>query len=305
MLALVFMSCILINTYHNNDANWYVGGETILSQEGTTQGDPLAMAMYALALVPMIARLSNIVKKVWYADDAAAAGQLADLYTWWDMLCDIGPQFGYFVNSSKTLLIVKETHLLLAYSNFGDTGVQFTAEGRRYLWAALGCFKSYVSDKVKEWSDELSRLSEIALTQPHAAYSALTHGLLGRWTFLSRTLPDVDELFSPLEQTIHLCLLPSLIGKCTFSDIKRQLLSLPSHLGGLGIIDPCVSLASQFSASQKVTGPLISLLLKQVSEFTVGVLNEQLALKQEIHHENRCRSDELATSLHHLLPAEL
>ena len=26
-------------------------------------------------------------------------------------------------------------------------------------------------------------LSEVGLTQPHAAYSALTHGLLGRWTF--------------------------------------------------------------------------------------------------------------------------
>ena len=35
-------SRILINTYRN-DAKLFVGGETILSQEGTTQGDPLAM----------------------------------------------------------------------------------------------------------------------------------------------------------------------------------------------------------------------------------------------------------------------
>ena len=73
----------------------------ILSQEGTTQGDPLAMAMYALALVPMIARLNDTVKQIWYADDAAAAGQLSNLCTWWDLLCDVGPQFGYFVNSAK------------------------------------------------------------------------------------------------------------------------------------------------------------------------------------------------------------
>ena len=38
-------SCILINTYHN-DAKLFVGGETLLSQEGTTQGDSLTMAMY-------------------------------------------------------------------------------------------------------------------------------------------------------------------------------------------------------------------------------------------------------------------
>ena len=57
-------SRVLINTYRN-DAKLFVGGETILSREGTTQGDPLAMAMYALALVPMITRLSNVVKQVW------------------------------------------------------------------------------------------------------------------------------------------------------------------------------------------------------------------------------------------------
>ena len=121
-------SRVLINTYRNDAKLFVGGGETILSREGTTQGDPLAMAMYALALVPMITRLSNVVKQVWYADDVAAAGHLADLRTWWDMLCDIGPQFGYFVNSSKTFLIVKGIHLPLARSIFGDTGVQFTTE---------------------------------------------------------------------------------------------------------------------------------------------------------------------------------
>ena len=300
-------SRILINTYRN-DAKLFVGGETILSQEGTTQGDPLAMAMYALALVPMITRLSNVVKQVWYADDAAAAGHLTGLCSWWDVLCDIGPQFGYFVNSSKTFLIVKEMHLPMARAIFKDTGIQFTTEGRRYLGAAIGSavfVKSYVSVKVKEWSDELSWLSEIGLTQPHAAYSALTHGLLGRWTFLSRTLPDIGELFSPLEQTIRMHLLPALSGKCTFSDEERKLLSLPSRLGGLGIIDPCVSSAFQFDASQRVTGPLVSPLLEQNSQFTIGILNEQLALKRGIHLENRCRSEELAVSLHPLLPTEL
>ena len=57
--------------------------------------------MYTLALVPLITQLSNVAKQVWYADGAAAVGQLADLRAWWDMLCDIDPQFGYFVNSSN------------------------------------------------------------------------------------------------------------------------------------------------------------------------------------------------------------
>ena len=79
--------------------------------------------------------------------------------------------------------------------------------------------------------------------------SALIHGLLGRWTFWSRTIPGISDLFSPLEQSIRLRLLPALFGECTFSDVERQLISLPSCLAGLDIINPCVSSAFQFEAS--------------------------------------------------------
>ena len=50
---------------------------SLSSEEGTTQGDPLAMPMYALAVVPLICQLKVKVpdaSQVWYADDAAAAG---------------------------------------------------------------------------------------------------------------------------------------------------------------------------------------------------------------------------------------
>ncbi|KAL5479574.1 hypothetical protein EMCRGX_G023114 [Ephydatia muelleri] len=41
--------------------------------EGTTQGDPLAMAMYAIATVSLIEKLqSTNTKQVWYANDATA-----------------------------------------------------------------------------------------------------------------------------------------------------------------------------------------------------------------------------------------
>ena len=144
------------------------------------------------------------------------------------------------------------------------------------------------------------------LSHMHAAYSALTHGLLGRWTFCQELyMSGISDLFSPLEQSIRLHQLPALFGKCTFSDIERQLISMPSCLGGLGIINPCVSSAFQFEASQRVTHPLVSLLLEQDFQFTVSTLNEQLALKREIHYENRRRSEESAASLHSLLLNEL
>ena len=39
----------------------------------------------------------HVAKQVWYADDVAAVDQLADLRAWWDILCDVGPQFGYIL----------------------------------------------------------------------------------------------------------------------------------------------------------------------------------------------------------------
>ena len=47
---------ILTNTYRQ-DAFLFTGGNTILSCEGTTQGDPLAMAMYAIGTLPLITQL--------------------------------------------------------------------------------------------------------------------------------------------------------------------------------------------------------------------------------------------------------
>ena len=85
------LSYILINTYRNN-SQLFVDGQCILSKEGTTQGDPLAMAMYATGTQPLIHRLDGIAKQVWYADDSAAGSSIENLKRWWDLLVEIGPQ---------------------------------------------------------------------------------------------------------------------------------------------------------------------------------------------------------------------
>ena len=70
------LSKVLINTYWD-DVRLYINGETMLSQEGTTQGDPFAMAMYAIAVNPLIHRLKqDTTKQIWFADDATAGGKL-------------------------------------------------------------------------------------------------------------------------------------------------------------------------------------------------------------------------------------
>ena len=98
-------STILINTYREN-VNLYIGGSVLHSEEGTTQGDQLAMPMYALGVIPMINCLGgSSVQQIWYADDATACGSVKALRSWWDKLTSVGPGYGYFLILLKLALL--------------------------------------------------------------------------------------------------------------------------------------------------------------------------------------------------------
>ena len=132
------LATILINIYRS-DVQMFISGETILLQEGKTQGDPLAMAMYAIASAPLIQHLrTNDVCQIWYADDASATSKLKSLKAWWDRLNKIGPKFGDYPNASKTWLIVKEEAYDEAHTIFDRSDIQITTEGHCYLGSSLG-----------------------------------------------------------------------------------------------------------------------------------------------------------------------
>ena len=129
---------MLINTYREK-AQLFIDGETLLSQEGTIQGDPLAMAMYAIAITPLIKDLEDkSVKQIWYADDATACGKISNHKMWWDEITNKGPEYGYFPNAAKTWLVVKEEKLEEAHSIFRGTNVSITSDGRKLLGAVIG-----------------------------------------------------------------------------------------------------------------------------------------------------------------------
>ncbi|KAI2493422.1 hypothetical protein MHU86_21121 [Fragilaria crotonensis] len=71
--------------------------EIILSREGVTQGDPLSMVLYGLALTPLAETLRARVPTVaqpWYADDAAMAGSVEGIAEAQRLLLDLGPRRG-------------------------------------------------------------------------------------------------------------------------------------------------------------------------------------------------------------------
>ena len=258
------------------------------------------MVMYALANLPLIHQLGWEVTQSWYTDDASAGGSLGALSRWWDKLNTVGPKFGYQPNACKTCLIVKPEHLKAAELHFQGTGVMITTRGQRHLGAALGdrtFVEEYVVDKVSGWVKEIEELSTIAKFQPQAAHTVLIHGLMQRWTFLMRTIPDAEELFQPLEAAIQHQFLPVLTGRLAFSDAERKLIALPAQLGGLGIPIPTRSAKRQQESCEQITAALLDLISKKVREYPRSVQQEQRKMKTTIQSAHREKASRVAENV--------
>ena len=74
------------------------------SKEGTTQRNPIALAIYAIALISLLlmvlknteSRVSERIRAAAFANDFTASRTIAGIKYWWYQLCKIGPKFGYF-----------------------------------------------------------------------------------------------------------------------------------------------------------------------------------------------------------------
>ena len=107
-------SRFLLNTYRGY-ARLFVQGsnKVLLSKEGVTQGDPLSMMMYAVALLPLIRSLAVSHRWIqnWYANDSSCIGEVFFVRQWFEQLLSEGPAYGYFPKPSKTVLVVQASIL--------------------------------------------------------------------------------------------------------------------------------------------------------------------------------------------------
>ena len=105
----------------------------------------------------------------------------------------------------------------------------------------------------------------MAQSQPHTACAALTHGLTGRWSYLAQTVSDISDLLQPLEDANRHHLIPAITGRAGITDMERDLLALPTRLGGMGIPNPTKTCDEKFMSSEWISAPLTVLILQQKS----------------------------------------
>ena len=180
--------------------------------------------------------------------------------SWRDKLLVLGPDFCYFPNGQKSVVVTKPSYLEEATRIFAEHNVSITTDGTKYLGTPMGSeafvYES-IKQKIAEWIEEIKQLSLIVQSEPQSAFAAFTHSIVSEWLFFLRTVPATNVHLAPLEEAIRFIFIPSISGCSALTDGERSLLSLPTRLGGLGITDPR-KLKEEIRRSREVTQPLIN-----------------------------------------------
>ena len=113
-----------------------------------------------------------------------------------------------------------------------------------------------------------------------------------------RTLPDIEDLLESLERAITDVLIPSLTEhNCSVAE--RKLLALPARMGGLGMTNPSESAESEYSASVKMSAPLVDKIIPQSHETPDDADGRTLmhAVRKERDDDLKGKVEELKVSL--------
>ena len=101
----------------------------------------------------------------------------------------------------------------------------------------------------------MRKITEIAKTQPHAAYAVYMHGEQHKYTYFLRTINNIKDLMKPLDDIITNEFIPTLFGS-SISPAERNLLAIPVREGGMGIRIWQDQAEDSYNTSKQITQPL-------------------------------------------------
>lgn len=91
-------------------------------------------------------------------------------------------------------------------SNCSNNCSNDPADGRRLLEAAISeaaFATNYIKNIVNNISRQFATSAKIAKVHPQAAYAAFTRGMIGKWSFLTRTMGNSAPQLQLIEDTIR------------------------------------------------------------------------------------------------------
>ena len=145
----------------------------------TTQGDPLTMATYGVGNTSLFISSRNKTNQVAFADDLSSVKKLIHLRARWNTITTYGLPLGYFSNASKTWIVIKPLLHYKATQIFDSTGMKIMIDGGTHLGGFIGLQEAeeqYGIDKIRELTNQVLLLTNIAKAEPHAAYAGFIKG---------------------------------------------------------------------------------------------------------------------------------
>ena len=94
-----------------------------------------------------------------------------------------------YPNNRKTRLLVTPDLYAQAVEVFVNTGLEIVSDGVSYLGGVIGSeafISEKLSQKVQSWVSVVTTLSNIAKSEPHAAFAGFTHGVSASWNYFAR-----------------------------------------------------------------------------------------------------------------------
>jgi len=237
------------------------------SMEGVTQGDPLSMYLYGLALLPLsesLRRAVPAVRQLWYADDLAMVGEAAAIATCMRTLQDLGPKYGYFPEPEKSILVCRPETREAAAAALGADLTCSMVDGARYLGGFVGSDATrseWLGTQVAAWSASVGDLARVATRYPQTAYAGLAMSLQAEWRYLQKVVAGCGADMAPIEAAVANEFLPALLGAPRADCPTRGRTALSVKCAGIGVPDPTTTAADAFRASERCTAPLTQSLL--------------------------------------------
>ena len=88
-------------------------------------------------------------------------------------------------------------------------------EGHRFLGGFIGSNAStqeYIQERVGMWVRRIEKLSDTTVSQPQAAFAALSKVLQFEWSYLQRVVNDDSAAYLPISECLTDRFLPSILG---------------------------------------------------------------------------------------------
>ena len=149
-------------------------GHFLYIKEGVTQVYPLEMGAYGLGILPLIRKLRMAYPRVtqpWYADYVGVGGTFGGVRCHLDDLMVIGPLRGYFLDPTKSILVVSPQNVPQTEAFLRGYGLHI-ATGVHYLGVFVGakaaqdCWFGY---KVEGCQESVATLDGVARWHPQTA----------------------------------------------------------------------------------------------------------------------------------------